>query len=172
MKFQMANWTVKSWTTPLYTIPFNNFVVWRGLHTGDQFFVEMYASKYIYGGIVGFQDFSVASVNSNSLSVLGSYDQVYVSGRPQDVWLSKVARRRKDSSDKTVYKYLIRCEGKELEQRGAKVIANFTGRLVWDNMPPLTDVMAMAETEAGLTLLLEGEKLVFFGRETIGVISD
>ena len=81
-------------------------------------------------------------------------------------WVPKRSLARPDSSDETVYKYLLRCEGKRLENyKAIQMDANFVAKIAWDNMPPLTDVKGFAETDAGLTLILEGEEFIFFGKE-------
>jgi hypothetical protein len=60
---------------------------------------------------------------------------------------------------------LLRYEDKVLENYGELADVNVVTKIAWDNMPPLTEVKGFAETDVGLTLILEGEKFIFFAKE-------
>ena len=110
-------------------------------------------------------DISDSGFNSHSVLVLGDEDycKIWDTTSP-GTWVPRQNLARSDSSDKTVYKYLLNCEGKSLERYNA-VDSKFVAKLAWDNMPPLTEVKGFVETDTGLSFILEGEKFIFFSKE-------
>jgi hypothetical protein len=156
--------TISHWVTPAYNIPFNDFAVFRGLFSDAYSHVGVYNSNKIFGNILNFENYAIFGFNNHSVLVLGNEDRYTIwDGKSPATWITK-QHPRPDYSDKTVYKYLLSCEA-ELNNHKAQLDAKFVAKLEWDNMPPLTDVKGFAETDAGLTLILEGEYLIFFGKE-------
>jgi len=168
MIFQPENfWAIRSWITPLYNVPSNDFATFRGLSRNLNVYIDSFTSTGSYGLILFFATSAICSFGSQSILVLGSEDSCKVSDWATDRWIDKQCLERPDYSDKTVYKYLLSCEAKVLENNNTRtrLDTEFVAKLAWDNMPPLTDVKGFVETDAGLTFILEGEKFIFFGKE-------
>jgi len=158
--------SIRNFLTPLYNMPSNPLAVFRGLSSDGSFSLGVYNSTKLFGNVINFENYPIFSFNSHSVLVLGNDDHYLVwDGKLHGGWIRKQNRTRPDSSDKTVYKYLVRCEGKGLESSNVFVDATLVAKIAWDNFPPLTDVKGFVETDAGLTFILEGEKFIFFGKE-------
>jgi hypothetical protein len=156
---------ISGWTTPLYNMPCNNFAVFRGFTSNAGYYLEIYTSIQLCGNIICSDNYSVCSFNNYSVLILGNEDQFHFWDGSRDSWIPILKNTRPNSSDKTVYKELLRYEGKALENYGEQADVDVVAKIVWDNMPPLTEIKGFAETDAGLTLILEGEKFIFFGKE-------
>ena len=163
--FREESLTVSSWNTPLYNMPSHNSVVCRCFSARGTFWVDTYGFIGNSRTILSFKQYAVCSFNNRFLLVLGNDVDFDLWDEAQFKWLSKQDRTRTDSSNTIIYKYLLRYEGKGVENVGAEAGTKFVAKILWDNMPPLTEVKGMAETEAGLTLILEGEKFMFFSNK-------
>lgn len=159
---EIDNPVAGNWCTPLYNMPGNDFVLVRGFTLTGEFLVDTYTATSVRGCILSFKHSGVLSYGRQCLLVLGHYDSLGVWDKKRRTWVLKDGFTTANPLDKTVYKYLYQCEGKGLDHIGEQVKVKLAAKLVWSDMPTFTDVKAMAETESGLTLMLEGEKIMFF----------
>ena len=155
------------WTTPLCNMPCNNLTFFCGYYSNaySKSYVCINTTTQFYGAFLAFNKFAVFSFNTRGLLVLAEEDLLDMWDIKRKFWIRAQNQRQRDLSDKTVYKYLVRCEGKGLVENGGQIDATFVAKIAWDDMPILREVRGLAETEAGLTLIMEDEKVVFISKE-------
>jgi len=149
---------VSIWGTPLYNIPSASSAVFRSFYSLETFCVGVFTSKYLSESILCFGSYGVCGFDRKCLLVLVEHERFAVWDR------NSIALPKSDSSQND-WKYLLRFEGKALERVGKKLDATSVAKIAWNNLPSIDDVRALVETEAGLTLLLEGEKFISIGKE-------
>ena len=157
------------WTTPLCNMPCNNLTFFCGYYNNrySKSYVCINTTTQFYGAFLVFDEFVVFGFNTRGLLVLAERDRLAKWDIRRKNWVPIQNQRQPDLSDNTVYKYLVRCEGKGLVENGGEIDATFVAKIAWDDMPTLREVKGLAETEAGLTLIMKDEKVVFFSKEQI-----
>jgi hypothetical protein len=159
---------LRDWVTPLYNAPSSDFTTFRVFSgpSGRSVYLDCFTpSDTGLGAVLSFSPYTVFSFDSRSLLVLADQDRFHVWDSDRQLWVRRPDCTRPDSSDKRVYKYLLSCEGKALEESKVQMDAKIVAKIAWDNVPSLRDVKGFVGTDAGLTLILEGEKFLFFGKE-------
>jgi hypothetical protein len=146
-----------SWAAPLYNIPSTSSAVFRSFYSLATFCLGIFTSNYVYGNILCFRSSGVCGFDRQSLLVLVEHEH-FVLGDPT------IPMPRSDPSQND-WKYLLRFEGKALEKMSERIEPTSVVKIAWNNLPSIGDVRAMVPTEAGLTLLLEGEKFISIGNE-------
>jgi len=151
---------VSTWFSPLYSLPSNSLTFLRGLQWWNEFCLMAFptfsnASAMFRTGIqvIRFYSYGVFGVRHSSILIITNEETI-------DVWDAKLGDWRrhdnltpKDPGDKTPYKYLWKCGEKDPTE--FSIIA----KIAWDNMPSLGEIKGMAETDDGLTLIMEDETL-------------
>jgi hypothetical protein len=157
------------WTTPLCNMPCNNLTFFCGYSNADysKSYVCINTTTQLYGAFLAFKEFAVFGFNTRGLLVLAEEDRLEIWDIRRKVWVPIQNQGQRDLSDNTVYKYLIRCEGKGLVENEGQIDATFVAKIAWDGMPILSEVKGLAATEAGLTLIMKDEKVVIFSKEQI-----
>jgi hypothetical protein len=146
-----------SWAAPLYNIPSTSSAVFRSFYSLATFCVGIFTSNYVYGTILCFGSYGVCGFDRQSLLVLVEHEHFVV-------WAPTFTMPKSDPNQND-WKYLLRFEGKALEKVSETMEATSVVKIAWNNLPSIGDVRALVETEAGLTLLLEGEKFISIGNE-------
>ena len=156
---------ISHWATPLYNMPASSLSVFRGFYSNAEFHLGVFSSTQYSRTCLVFESYGACGFTPQALLILGNEEHFDIWDVKRRMWIRKHDRSPKDRSDGSLYKYLLKCEGKGLEKREAKMDANFVAKIAWDNMPPIEEVKGLAETEVGLTLILERENFIFLGKD-------
>jgi WD40 repeat protein len=150
--------------SPLYNLPCNDLSFFRGFYSFGKPHICLATSSAFYGAMLRCADFTVFGVNRRSILVLTDEEYVQIWDIKKNMWVRNENRQRVDSSDPTVYNFLVKCEGKGLVGGKGHLQVTILAKIVWDDyMPRLSEVRGVAETEAGLMLMLENEDFIFVG---------
>jgi len=164
IKFHPDSLDMSTVATPLYSFPTSS-AFFRGYHVESHFLLGVFNTNT-----------QVALVNAARIShgICGSgHQSPIVLGNEEDVaywdsgrgrWIPAVRSTRTTNK---IYKNLWKWEQTEPGGSGNSIQFKVVAKMAWDDMPSMDEIKGSAATEAGLTLILEGEKFMFLGKERL-----